>query len=66
VLEILLGVLLRLSHRVRVGVGAGVWLSQTSALFAHRREATFSHIARYRAICSQSVLNTCPTRFLSP
>jgi hypothetical protein len=41
VLGILLGVLLRLSRRVRVGVGAGVWLSQTSALFAHRREATF-------------------------
>jgi hypothetical protein len=40
-LEVFLEVLLRLSRRVRVGVGGGVWLSQTSALVARRREATF-------------------------
>jgi hypothetical protein len=61
-LEVFIGVLLRLSHRVRVGVGGGVWLSQTSALVAHRREATFqSHSVVQSDLftkCSQYLSNS--------
>jgi len=56
VLEIFLGVRLRLSRRVRVGVGAGVWLSQTSALLAHRREATF----QLRSVVQSDMFTKCP------
>jgi hypothetical protein len=56
VLEILLGVPLRLSHRVRVGAGAGVWLSHTSVLVVHRREATFQS----RSVVQSDLFTTCP------
>jgi hypothetical protein len=56
VLEILLGVRLRVSRRVRVSVGAGVWLSQTSVLLAHRREATFQS----RSVVQSDVFTNCP------
>jgi hypothetical protein len=47
---------LRLSRRVRVGAGAGVWLSQTSALVAHRQEATFqSH-----SVVQSDLFTRCP------
>jgi hypothetical protein len=56
VLEIFLGVRFRLSCRVRVGVGASVWLSQTSALLAHRREATFQS----RSVVQSDMFTKCP------
>jgi len=70
-LEIFLESSLRLSGRVRVGAGAGagagtgadggtgVWLSETSALVAHRRKATFQS----QSVVQSDLLTKCPQHF---